>query len=183
MPLDPNRQEFLETGARSYLQGAAAMAMFQRETYQVCQREFIKHRLGLAKAMGLSLDGEPKAQISPKYAQHADGTDDSIGVVLNQKGVGRVYLYVWWRYGDNNSQLMSAVASVYCDKGETRARLWTAFKKAAGAKVYNDSGELWIEHRLVPAEFPRLEEKLDEMLTDWISIWNQIGGLKKYLSA
>jgi hypothetical protein len=103
-------------------------------------------------------------------------------VALNQKGVVRVYLYVWWRYGDDNSPLTSAVVSVYCENGETRARLWNAFKEAAGVSVYNDGGELWFEHRLVPADFRKLEDKLDDMLTNWASIWNQIGGLKKYLS-
>jgi hypothetical protein len=131
--------------------------------------------------MGVPLDGEPKEYIYPK-AQEADGTTASIGAESNQKGVFWVHLYVWWRYGDDNSPLTSAVASVYCDKAETRARLWTAFKKAAGANVYNDGGELWFEQRLVPADFPKLEERLDEILMGWISIWNQIGGLKKYLS-
>ncbi len=182
MALDPNRLQFLETGARSYLQGAAAIAMFQQEVYRVCRQELTKHRPELANAMGVSLDGELKVNVSPRYAQDADWTSASIGVELNQKGVVRLYLYVWWRYGDDNSPHTSAVVSVYCDKGETRARLWSAFKKAAGAKVYNDSGELWFEYRLAPAEFPKLEDKLDEALTDWISIWSQIGGLKKYLS-
>lgn len=182
MALDRNRQEFLETGARSYIQGTAAIAMFQREVSQACRRTLTKHRPELAKTMGVPLDAEPKVRITPRDAQEVDGTSVSIGVELNQKGVVRVYLYVWWRYGDDSSPLTSAVASVYCDKGETRTRLWTAFKKAAGANVDNDGGELWFEHRLAPAEFPQLEEELDEMLKDWISIWNQIGGLKKYLS-
>ncbi len=39
MALDPNRQEFLETGARSYLQATAAIAMFQRHDQNFAQQD------------------------------------------------------------------------------------------------------------------------------------------------
>jgi|GEM_PF-5404133 hypothetical protein len=65
MVLDPNRQEFLEFAARSYIQATAAMAMFQREVYQACRRALTKHRPELTTSMGVPLDGETKVTLGP----------------------------------------------------------------------------------------------------------------------
>jgi len=179
------RREFLETGARFYLQGMAAMAKFQRQVHEVCQRVLTKRLTELGKAVGQPLDASQiKVSAYPAKAEDqitSDGTSASFGVKLLQKGLGTFYLYVWWRYADSETPLVSAVASVYCHRGDVRTKLLSSFKRASGGRIQDEEGEHWMEEIIAPTDFPDLEQKLDAPMSDWIRIWTQIGGLKRHL--
>lgn len=161
------RRNFLITGARSFLQAAAAMAKFHREVYEGCRKALRNRLADLGTALAMKLDAD---QIVPDPAKWDwDGLDPaspqgSVGARLPITDWGNLYCYCWWRYEDDADEpVLVALASIAPTKAEIRKQ-WERALKSVEPTVQCDGWELWIERVLTPDAFGDLDSSLDQLL-------------------
>jgi hypothetical protein len=178
------RRNFLVTGARSFLQGAAAMAKFHREVYQSCRKALENRLPELETALGIKLDAGGIVAHPAKWdLQDLDLTSPAgiVGARLWIENWGNIYSYCWWRYGEDGEEpVLSAVASIEPSKVDARAQ-WERALKSVDARVRRERGEweLWIERILTPDAFSDLETCLDELLGDFAALLAKARALLK----
>ena len=97
------------------------------------------------------------------------------------KSVATFYCYLWWEYEETDQLVIRAVVSVWAENADLRKSLLGPLKRAAGSKIKDDGGEIWLGEEVAPNEFADFDKKLDRLLSEWIRLWKKIGGLKPYL--
>jgi hypothetical protein len=171
------RRNFLVTGARSFLQGTAAMAKFHREVYHGCRKALENQLPALEKALAMKLDA--RAIIADPDTWDLADPAESVGARLWIENWGNIYSYCWWRYGEDGEEpVVSAVASIESAKAATRQQ-WEQALKSVDPRVDRDERELWIEQVLSPDAFGDFESALNELLGSFAALLAKAKGRLK----
>jgi len=161
------RREFLITGARSFLQGNAALAKFYDEVYRGC-RKVLENRLPeLEKALDLKIDPDQIAWEPAKWdlaRLDLDQPSVFVGAGVQAKNLGRLRCYLWWRFeGDAQEPVISAVASIVLSSGAATQE-WNQALTAVDPEVRRDDWELFVDRVLTAGESADFETILDQWL-------------------
>ncbi|MBI3665507.1 MAG: hypothetical protein HY236_04660 [Acidobacteria bacterium] len=176
------RHQFMETGASTYLEALAAVGKFQREVWEACSSVFKERAKELGDALGQPVDaGEISIHQWPGQLLKFDGFYAILGAKVQLRQVATLYCYVWWGYEDSAEAFVRAVVAVYAEAAEVRKKLLSSFRAEAKSRIKDDSGEIYLQEPIPPDEFPNLQQKLNDLLTEWIGLWKKIGGLKLHL--
>jgi hypothetical protein len=69
------------------------------------------------------------------------------------------------------------------NRQEEAERLYAGFRRSkvslpSGIELDAKKTEVWVSRALKPDEMASLGDPLDEVLVEWIRLWNEFGGLK-----
>jgi hypothetical protein len=181
-----NPHSLLEEGADSYPEALTALTDFRRQVQSACARTIEQHLTDYSEALGVQLD---KNDID-RYAAPENEFNGSSAVLgakhrisrRRETGVGCVsYCCVSW-VRDREKPWFGCSVSVWFNRREIAESLYSAFQRS-GAKLPAEielgiqPNEVYLCLALKRGDMGSLRERLDEVMTAWVRLWKEFGGL------
>jgi hypothetical protein len=184
---DKALKELLEEGARSYLEAATALVLFQREVQNKCRDaleeilpDYSSALIGTSTKSRFRSD-EVESVAEPAFSKW-EGDWWSVGVQIVRRDLPKLR---WWtmqccleRYTEGDG--------LYCWIAE-----WFPTSKVAGVvfdkfrrlnrNVLCEGKAIWLESAVPIEEVSHFEDKLDRLLPQWVELWEKVGGIREAL--
>lgn len=177
---DPERA-LLEEGAASYVQAVSAILAFRALVQGRCRRVVQRRLKEYGSALGVSLAaGDLRDYQGPGEAKWGDRWA-SIGVELREVGPAAAWLYhtLGWYRSDEGEWFNTVGTSVWFKDSDRVQRLGAAFGPHAGhLNLWHQPKQLGCTRELDDGDVATFEEHLDALLTEWIALWQRVGGLE-----
>jgi hypothetical protein len=179
---DEALKQLLEEGGRSYLEAATALVLFQREVQKKCREVIERNRGEYAAAMKVKLASSDISDVAEPSFPKWEGDWWALGVQIVRKDLPKLR---WWtmqccleQYTGNDGLYCwitewfptSKVADVVFDK----------FRRLNGS-VIRDGKAIWLESAVAIEEVSNFEDKLDSLLSEWVKLWQKVGGVREAL--
>jgi hypothetical protein len=176
----PDRQ-LLEEGAESYVAAFSAILAFRKLVQSRCRKVVEKRLREYGGALGARLDRGQFVEAEWPKASAWDGEWASLGLEIRKVGKARVSLYhnLDWQLGDDETWTVRANASIWLPDREQVPELRDALRPYPSELDFWEYGdELGFTKRVPHAEMATFEDKVDDVLGEWIKLWQRVGGLK-----
>ena len=170
--------------------GVRTIAQFARHTQEVVRAAVDKHWASLVEALGLPEDDITLLDYwCPDKLQKAKPTDEiCIGVKLKVSDLFEAGIYRYWEVEDEKATGIDAYTWI---KGRTKLdQLSKAIDDLPDAPPEPEgswefftgtNGTFFIRRVLGDADIGQLDLRLDELITYYIRLLTNIGGMQKYL--
>jgi hypothetical protein len=172
--LEDAKRRLLAEGASLFLAGHNAITEFKREVQATCRKVAKASLDDLAKALSVEakmLDIEDWEWLDPK------GLEASIGVTVSDGKHPPVYYDLYWR--DEGGAVPSISVNADLEQNvKIAAALEKAFREKHSPFVGRTGRWVWVSKELHTQELGAVEEKLQEVVAEWIRLWEEIGGFE-----
>ena len=179
---DEARRLLLEEGARSYLDAISALIEFQKEVQKKCRSVMQRHIKDYGAALKIPLRPSDIQDAAWPKLEKWEGDYWHLGVSIVRRDIPGVR---WWEgyyclgFEAPNPGFCCWIGEWYPRKMATHLfRKFRRFHPKASMEV-EDGKTIWINQRLKPEETSGFEEKLEELLEEWIRLWTKVGGIKE----
>lgn len=187
---DQARLAFLEEGANSYLDALLAIAEFQREVRVRCKDALERHLSDYGRALDVKLEPESIDDWPPAGKElWGTGVWTSLGARLRHPpgGIYTSYCILHWMR-ESEGLWFGVWQGMGFSRNTDCMEVCKVFKALQPAtcpaiKVDCENKHVGLSLNLSPADMTSLDEKLDEVLSAWIQLWQQFGGFKALAAA
>ena len=172
-------EEFFVSGLEKYLDAKSAVAMFEQEVQRRVKKVVIKHQSELKALFGedWSLKDSYDASLMPEYMY--------LGQQVIFRGSGVLYFSLaFWR--DEKGDLGLSPSIVFWRERVALLKpLWEAVRcirsQDPNLGIRND--RFWITGSQPANDWKSCENALDAVISEWTKLWQELGGLSRYLAA
>ncbi len=172
-------RRLLEEGITSYVPAYSAILAF-RTLVETQIRQVLEDRLEeYGAALGVSLD---KGQILTTQTSTSDwdGTYAVFGLELRNLGPARSWFdhLLYWEVAEDGTWTTQVGVLIWVRKRYQVEQLRKAIRPHPPNLTFSDRDkEIWFSDPITPGEAGNIGEKLDNVLTRWIKLWKNVGGL------
>lgn len=182
---DDAKHDLLIAGARDFLKASIAIREFGQQVFGIASRALGQRENELQQALGFPITRN-QAQIHPSKGYipiSFDGTLAVLGLSVQFTKDRWFCLYVLWRMSEGYlvEEKRSAVALFELYTVRAAERLAAAVRGPSAAAVQQEQYEVWVEKFLPPDEFVNLESHFLNLIDQWLSYGEAVGGLEKYM--
>jgi hypothetical protein len=176
----PTQQNtLLIEGGRSYPKAMLALSQFREMVQDACIAAMKRSLPELIAALGLQLKSQQVKAWDWPDLDETDGTWAELGAMLKNPGGARCTLYNYISWED--APLLRVIVSILFVDAGIAERTWAAVRDHGTLKKDKDENEINSSRRIDAAGLASLGSTLDEMNSEWIQLWQGVGGVKQFL--
>ncbi|SRR6266568_901259 len=164
--------KLLEKGSKCYVGALNALAEFRRVVQTKCGTVFTKQRLQEHNSKLRIEDKKLKIEESGSKEKYWDQKETWLGLIIRIPNTydSLSYGLSWLKNGE-----VHAFANIWLYNDETRRALAAALDKA-NQKLEEDQHEFYLSKIVPDGEITTFERVLEEVVCQWMQVWDKIGG-------